>query len=193
MGAESRIEALADVPRCPFAKQPRTGALPWGPCAPRQWSHRVDGCRSAIPCLLDRWQHGSRLTSLVCASSALLLEARCTVTSLPRRSAAVLRAGAATTSVLTGLSPQLSFRQQPRTGLPRPFASNLVRVSPVRVSPGTGMIRAISSLTNGGESPPTGTTQSGHAKAVIGRLLHSRALRYRQGRGTTSERLHLCL
>ena len=28
MGAESRIEALADVPSCPFAKQPRTGSLP---------------------------------------------------------------------------------------------------------------------------------------------------------------------
>src|ERR1041384_4559581 len=129
MGAESRIEALADVPSCPFAKQPRTGSLPWGPCAPRQWSHRVDGCRSAIPCLLDRWQHGSRLTSLVCASSALLLEARCTVTSLPRRSAAVLRAGAATTSVLMGRSENKPrYGRSPVWTLPVRYPDNVSEI-----------------------------------------------------------------
>jgi hypothetical protein len=42
----------------------------------RRWSRRADECRLAIPCLLNRWQHDSWLTSLVCASSALLVEAR---------------------------------------------------------------------------------------------------------------------
>src|SRR5262249_31784978 len=64
-----------------------------------------------------------------CTDNRELLEARSTVTSLPGRSAAVLREGAATTSVLTGLPWAIRrFRPQaPRCARVRPWHGAMYR------------------------------------------------------------------